>query len=133
MDDDRSVEVELVLHTEEGGFGSRIQEIPGLGLFFPSISPKTQLGKILGKRACLFGAVLLKFEGEKVPNKEALNEEIKEMGTTSYSVTLGKSVGSVFAWRWFVQTHGWLISSPFFTVYKFCLMEQISLTFVETD
>ncbi|KAL3907051.1 MAG: hypothetical protein SGILL_009029, partial [Bacillariaceae sp.] len=93
MEDDRSVEVELVLNTSEGGFGAKIHEVPDQGLFFRSISPKKQLGKALGRIACLFGAVLWKFEGQEVHTREDLNQIIKNMGNTSYSVTLGKSGG----------------------------------------
>ena len=94
MEDNRSVEVELVMVTAEGGFGAKIYEVPNSGLFLRSISFKKQLGKALGRTACLFGAVLWKFEGEEVRTREALNRIIEGIGDTSYSVTLGKSDGS---------------------------------------
>jgi hypothetical protein len=90
MADDRSVEVELVMDTSEGSIGAKLYGVKGTGLFLRSISPEKQLGKALGRRACMLGAVLWKIDGEEVWTKEDYNRIIESMGHTSYSVTLGK-------------------------------------------
>ena len=93
MDDDRSVQVELIMNTSDGALGCKIEEIPSLGLYLRSINPKKQLGKALGKTGSLFGAVLFKFRGREVYTKDDINEIMEEVNTSQYSVTLGKSLG----------------------------------------
>jgi hypothetical protein len=93
MGNPHSIVIIVVLSCKES-IGADIAEVSTssfTGLYLCNISSEGQLGKILGKRASLYGAVLFKLKGTEVKTKGEFYEATNALEkSANFDATLGE-------------------------------------------